>query len=151
MAVIKGKDKRLSLNVQHDYLTLRTPNGNYTTSWNGAKASGKLALNKEAFSKIDKFVETERNKSSVGKAMELLLDPKVISKLWKEWSVVNEPVKVTDSVVFIDESSFSKRYPKGGVVVKASRKTVYIKITEDLKGKETGKVIGFDSLVLKKK
>jgi hypothetical protein len=55
--IIKGSEKTLTINAQHDYLTLRTPNGNYTSSWSGAKASGKLGTHPTAFNNIDKFIE----------------------------------------------------------------------------------------------
>ena len=65
MAIVKGTNG-LSLNIQHDYITLRTPNGNYTTSWGGAKASGKLGSHKTAFNNIDKFVQEKMKNSTAG-------------------------------------------------------------------------------------
>lgn len=143
--IIKGSEKSLTINAQNDYLTLRTPNGNYTSSFGGAKASGKLATHPTAFSNIDKFVENEKKTKSPLEAMKLLLDPKVLSNLWKEW---NETVKPNlflpgDTAVFIPNSLFAKKY-KGGEVTKVARKTVYLKLN-------TNEVIGFDYQCLIKK
>lgn len=44
--------EKLSLNEQHDYITLKTPNGNYTHSRFSSKASGKLAYHPTAFKNI---------------------------------------------------------------------------------------------------
>ena len=138
MATIKGKDG-LSLNVQHDYITLKTPNGNYTISWNGAKGSGKLSLNDKDFDAIDKYVQTNRKNSSVGDVMKTLLDPKVLSTLWCDW---NEEVKKNDFVptdkVRFNSNPFLKKYPKGGEVVKVAKKYVFIKLID------TNETIGFD-------
>ncbi len=142
MAIVKGTNG-LSLNVQHDYITLRTPNGNYTTSWSGAKATGKLAT--EAFDTIDKYVQTKMKTSSAGDAMESLLDTKVLSSLWKGWNQEIKPnLFLPNDTVKFTEPLFIKKYPKGGVVVKVSRKTVYIRLTG------TTDVIGFDYQTLVK-
>jgi hypothetical protein len=135
MAIIKEKTG-LSLNEQHDFITLRTPNGNFTTSWNGSKASGKLAQNSKAFEALDKYVQSSAN---VGDAMRSLLDPKVLTSLWSDW---NEEVKQNlflpeDKVVF-NIGLLTKKYPKGGVVTQVARKNVYIRLAD------TNEVIGFD-------
>ncbi len=136
---MKTKDK-LSLNVQHDYITLRTPNGNYTSSWGGAKASGNLAKNNVAFRKIDDYVhKTPRPEGkNFGYIMETLTNPEILSKLWPEWNdeVPVNNFKVGDVVKFRPTSFFVKKYPNGGVVKEVARKNVYIKT-------EKG-VIGFD-------
>lgn len=138
MATIKGKNG-LSLNVQHDYITLKTPNGNYTTSWGGARGTGKLAQDMKSFNDIDKYVETKRKTMNFLDVMKSLLDPKVLSSLWEGW---NEEVKpnnfvITDKVKFIIPT-FIKKYPNGGTVVKVAKKYVYIRLSD------TNEVIGFD-------
>lgn len=144
MTTIKGKDG-LSLNVQHDYITLKTPNGNYTTSWSGSKGSGKLGQDNKAFDAIDKYVETNKKKSSTGDVMKTLLDPKVLSSLWNNW---NEEVKKNDFVptnkVKFTQPLFIKKYPNGGEVVKVSKKYVFIKLID------TNETIGFDYNILVK-
>lgn len=144
MATIKGKSG-LSLNVQHDYITLKTPNGNYTSSWGGSKGSGKLAQDDKSFVAIDKYVETNKKKSSVGDVMKTLLDPKVLSSLWSNW---NEEIKVNDFVptdkVKFNITPFIKKYPRGGEVVKVAKKYVFIKLID------TNETIGFDYNVLVK-
>jgi len=78
--------------------------------------------------------------------MESLLDPKVLTKLWPNWNdeVQKNDFKPTDKVKFIPTSLFAKKYPKGGVVKEVARKNVYISLAD------TGEVIGFDYLTLKK-
>lgn len=139
---------KLSINVQHDYITLRTPNGNYTTSWGGSKSSGKLASHRTAFNNIDKYVQKEMKTSKLIDVMTNLTIPSVLSTLWSEW---NEVVTVNDfeptqRVVFTNDF-FIKRYPNGGVVQSVSRKNVYIKLVD---GKYAGQTIGFDYQTLKR-
>ena len=144
MAIVKGPDKSITLNEQRDYLTLRTPNGNFTTSWGGAKSSGKLATHPTAFRAMDRFVQTEGKKTSIGESMRLLLDPKVLSKFWPEW---NETVKpntfVVGDVVSFDPSSMFAKKHKGGVVVKVARKSVFIRQPDNT-------LCGFDYQILVK-
>jgi hypothetical protein len=139
MATEKGPNG-LSLNIQRDYITLKTPNGNYTSSWGGAKASGKLALDGKAFRNIDTYVETERKNRPMGEVMRSLLDPNLLTSLYPNW---NEEVKKndfvkTDKVKFSKDTIFSKKYPKGGVVVDVRKKNVFIRLID------TNEVIGFD-------
>ena len=145
MAVKKGP-MGLSLNLQHDYITLKTPNGNYTSSWGGAKASGKLALNGKAFRAIDVYVETERKTKNMGDVKESLLDPKVLTRLWPDWNedVPKNDFTPTEKVKFIPDSMYAKKFPKGGVVTKVSRKNVFIRL------EDTKEVIGFDYTTLKR-
>jgi len=140
------KKSLLSLNIQHDYITLRTPNGNYTTKWSGAKASGKMATHPTAFKNIDTYVQTERKSRKLGDVMLSLTDPKILSSLWSEWNESIEPnlFLPTNQVVFKESSLFTKRYPKGGIVKKVARKTVYIHLLD------TNEIIGFDYQTLKK-
>lgn len=128
MASIKGTNG-LSLNIQHDYITLKTPNGNFTTSWGGAKASGKLAKNQKAFNALDKYVQSSEN---FGDAMKNLLKPEILTTLWSDW---NAPVKKNDFVPgdvvkFESDSLFAKKYPNGGVVNSVSRVNVFIKLAD---------------------
>lgn len=138
MATIKGKNG-LSLNVQHDYITLKTPNGNFTTSWSGAKGSGKLAQDNTAFSNIDNYIQTKIKGSNLLDVMKTLLDPKVLSTLWSGWNdeIKKNDFKPTDKVKF-NISAFTKKYPNGGVVVKVAKKYVFIRLAD------TNEVIGFD-------
>lgn len=138
MATIKGV-KGLSLNVQHEYITLKTPNGNFTTSYRGARASGKLASNSTAFNALDKYVQTTMKKSNAGDAMKNLLDPKVLTSLWPNWNdKVQENLFLPNDKVKFNESLFIKKYPNGGVVTKVAKKYVYLKLAD------TNEVIGFD-------
>jgi hypothetical protein len=145
---MKKPNSTLSLNIQHDYITIKTPNGNYTTSWNGSRASGKLGIHPTAFRNIDRYVETEVRKpgGNYGDVMKTLTDPKVLSTLWPEWNETVEPNNFapTDKVVFKSDSMFARKFPKGGVVVKVSRINIFVRLSD------TNEVIGFDYQTLKK-
>lgn len=137
--------EKLSLNEQHDYITLKTPNGNYTHSRYSSKASGKLAYHPTAFKNIDKYVQNEGKTRGLIDVMKDLTNPEILSKLWAEWDeqVPFNLFLPTDKVVF-NLPIFLKKYPKGGVVKSVKRKTVYVHLSD------TNEVCGFDYLVLDK-
>ena len=148
MTKVKTSKPKLSLNVQHDYITLRTPNGNYTNSWGGSKASGNLVKSKNGFANIDRYVMTESKTSTFMEVMERLTDESVLSKLWVEWDapVLVNDFEPTERVVFNDKL-FLKNYPNGGIVKKVSKKNVFVTL---IGGKHDGETIGFDYQWLKR-
>lgn len=79
---------KLSLNLQHDYITLRTPNGNFTAGYSRFKASG--GIDRVSFEKLMKFVDPKGDLSGCVDNMRKLLDPKVLSKYFPDWD--NAPV-----------------------------------------------------------
>lgn len=90
MAIEKSKHSpKLSLNVQHDYITLRTPNGNFTAGYSRFKASG--GITNESFTKLMKFVDPNGDLSGCIDNMRKLLNPKVLSKYFPDWD--NAPVE----------------------------------------------------------
>jgi len=145
MAIFKG-EQGLSLNVQRDYITLRTPNGNYTVSWSGSRASGKLAENRNAFDTIDNYVNSTKKTDTLGKVMESLLKPELLTKLWKDWNYEVKPndFKHRDIVKFKTGSIFEKKFPNGGEVVDVKQKNVFIILSD------TNELVGFDYQVLTK-
>ncbi len=133
----------LSLNTQHDYITLRTPNGNFTTSWSKSKATGNLAKDTKSFVAIDEYVKDFDG--TVSDAMQSLTDPSVLSKLWPDWNkeVIENMIAVGDKVKFRARSPFIKKYSSDFYpVVKVARKYVYLKISKE--------VVGFDYTELEK-
>lgn len=143
MSIVKGNDSRISLNVQHDYITLRTPNGNYTYGRNGSKSSGNLVLDGNSFVNLEKFI---RSGTNLLDSFKELLNPSTLSNYWKGWDIdvkVNS-FEIGDRVMF-NHPIFLKKYPNGGVVMTVKRKTVYLKLIDDNK-----QIIGFDYQVLKK-
>jgi hypothetical protein len=79
--------KLLSLNVQHNYITLKTPNGNFTVSRSGYKATGKLASSDKAFKAILNFFDTRRKAGyNNGEVMNMLADEKILVSLWPDWN-----------------------------------------------------------------
>lgn len=126
MATTKSKHTPLlSLNVQHEYITLKTPNGNFTTSYRGAKASGKLAAHPTAFKQLDNYIHKGFDeKVMFGERMETLLDPKVLERFFPEWNKALPELKVGDKVKLTD--AFAKKYPHAGIIKKIKRKTAYL-------------------------
>ena len=113
---------KLSLNVQHDYMTLRTPNGNLTVGRSGYKASG--SVDAVSFNKLVKFVST----GTLGKKMEQLLNPTVLSKYFPQWdNVVTVSFKKGDKVT-VNHPSVVKAYGTSkGVVEKINTKNVVVR------------------------
>ncbi len=146
MATIKSKfTDKLSLNVQNDFITLRTPNGNFTTSYRGAKASGKLAAHPTAFMELDKYVQgmgKEKKEMNFTQIMETLLNPKVLATMFKEWDEAQTSVSVGDTVTF-ENPIFLKKYPQAGEVKSVKRKTAFVKFPN-------GETCGFDMAFLVK-
>lgn len=136
------KKSPLSLNNQHDYITLKTPNGNFTVSWGGYKASGKI---QSVFNSLVKYVETERKSRNLGEVMESLTNPSILSSIWPEWNSPVEPnLFLPTNKIMFTEPLFLKKYPNGGVVKMVKRKTVYVLLTD------TNQIIGFDYQTMKK-
>lgn len=125
----------LSINIQQDYITLRTPNGNFTSSWNGAKASGRLAYDAKAFKAIDEYVQAFQG--TVGEAIKSLTDPTTLTKLWPNWNqeVPKNVIKVSDKVGFKARSPFKRKYKEDYyVVAKIAPKYIYVRIGKELVG-----------------
>ena len=122
MAITKSAHTpKLSLNVQHDYITLRTPNGNFTTGYGGVKASGKIAKH---FDALDRYANKEYDgKGNYLEHLSKLLDPKFLEKFFPDWDAPLNVVKVGDVVKV---PNFAKKYPDAGTVVSVSKKTAQI-------------------------
>ena len=114
---------KLSLNTQHDYITLRTPNGNFTVSRSGYKATGKI--DRTVLTNLVNFVKT----GSFGERMEQLLDPTVLSKYFPNWdAVVNTPILKVGQTVKVDHPKVLRSYGTiQGVVEKINGKNVVVR------------------------
>lgn len=132
----------LKLNTQHDYVTLKTPNGNFTSSYGGLKFSGQLASNDKATKAITKFYDEKLKKNNVGEVMEMLCNEAVLSSLWPEWNAVQISFEIGDTVKPKAEF-FKNKYPMPGVVKEHSGKNYFVKFTD--KG-----TIGFQAFMLEK-
>jgi len=137
------------LNAQHDYITLKLPVGNFTTSFRGAKASGQLCQMKGAFEALDKYVQTTSKTKSIGEAMNDLLNPTLLNKLVPGWDkpIVADTFIAGDKAQFVSEL-FNKKYPGKHEVVTTKGKYVYLKITNPKTGKTEN--VGFVGTDLKK-
>lgn len=137
------------LNIQHNYITLKLPTGNFTTSYSGAKVSGQLVKMKGAFEALDKYVQTASKTKSYGEAMNDLTNPTLLNKLVPGWDkpVIADTFSPGDTVSFSD-GLFAKKYPGKFVVTSTKGKYTYIKVTN----KRTGLTenVGFASTELKK-
>lgn len=144
----KTKTSTPKLNIQHNYITLKLPTGNFTSSFGGAKVSGQLVKMKGAFEALDKYVQTTSKTKSFGEAMNDLLNPSLLNKLVPGWDkpVVAEVFTVGDKVTFKD-AFFAKKYPGIYDVRLQKGKYTYITLVNKLGVKES---VGFDSTELTK-
>jgi hypothetical protein len=84
MAIETNKKGTLSLNFQHEFITLRTPNGNFTTSYGGSKTSGRMANVPGLLKQLDTFVQTFQG--TKGDAMRALMDEQKLASFWPDWN-----------------------------------------------------------------
>ena len=145
----KTKTPAPKLNIQHNYITLKLPTGNFTTSYSGSKASGQLAKMPGAFQALDKYVQTAGKTKSFGEAMNDLLNPALLNKLVPGWDkpIIAETFVAGDKVAF-KSGLFAKKYPGTYEVRGQKGKYTYIMLTNKAGILES---IGFDSTELTKK
>lgn len=145
----KTKTSTPKLNIQKNYITLKLPTGNFTSSFSGAKASGQLVKMKGAFQALDNYVQTAIKTKSYGEAMNDLLNPTLLNKLVPGWDkpVVAETFTVGDKVTFKD-GLFSKKYPGTYDVRLQKGKYTYITVVNKL---GVASNVGFDSTEFTKK
>lgn len=116
--------KELKLDVRHDWISLKTPNGNFTVSRNGVKATGQLAVH---FDAINKRFKQLLEGSTTGEAMAKLATPEEMNVLFPDWNkVVLFELAIGDKAKIIDEY-YAAKYPEVGVITKIDRKNCSIK------------------------
>ncbi len=120
MAIETNKQGTLSLNFQHDYITLRTPNGNFTTSYGGAKVSGRMASEPGLFKQLDTFVQTFQG--TKGDAMRALMDEQKLTSFWPDWNKKYEIKFGVGDIVSVDGMP---KY-KDGKIQKMNKKTASV-------------------------
>lgn len=149
MATKTKKTAAPKLNIQHNYITLKLPTGNFTTSYGGAKASGQLAKMPGAFQALDKYVQTAGKTKSFGEAMNDLLNPVLLDQLVPGWDkpVIAEVFVAGDKVAF-KSGMFAKKYPGTYDVRSQKGKYTYIAVANKAGVAEN---VGFDSTELTKK
>ena len=145
----KTKTSTPKLNIQRNYITLKLPTGNFTSSFSGAKASGQLVKMKGAFQALDNYVQTASKTKSYGEAMNDLLNPVLLDQLVPGWDkpVIAEVFVAGDKVVF-KSGLFAKKYPGTYDVRSQKGKYTYITVTNKVGVAEN---VGFDSTELTKK
>ena len=145
----KTKTSTPKLNIQRNYITLKLPTGNFTSSFSGAKASGQLVKMKGAFQALDNYVQTASKTKSFGEAMNDLLNPVLLDQLVPGWDkpVIAEVFVAGDKVVF-KSGLFAKKYPGTYDVRSQKGKYTYITVTNKVGVAEN---VGFDSTELTKK
>jgi|LauGreDrversion4_2_1035121.scaffolds.fasta_scaffold90313_7 hypothetical protein len=148
MATKTKKAAAPKLNIQHSYITLKLPTGNFTTSYGGAKASGQLAKMPGAFQALDRYVQAAGKTKSFGEAMNDLLDPALLDKLVPGWDkpVIAETFVAGDKVAF-KSGLFAKKYPGTYDVRSQKGKYTYIALPNKAGVLES---VGFDSVELAK-
>ena len=134
--------------VNHDYITLKLPTGNFTTSRSGAKVTGQLVNMGNAFNVLDNYIQTQAKTRTMFAAFNDLLNPKLLDKLVPNWNnpIIAENLVEGDFVKFTS-TSFIKKYPNSYVVRYTKGKYTYI-LVPNKKGELES--IGFYSTELKK-
>ena len=135
MTTKKSTTPGYSINIQHEYITIKTPFGNYTSSFSGEKLSGQICVIGKLIPRLkkytDDFIKKEKNKN-FGDAMESLMNnfstvvPEILS-------FSNEVIEEGDIVSF-KEDIFIKKYPGNHLIYKVKGKYAYIKIGESCIG-----------------
>ena len=117
------KKNKIRLVNNHDYMTIRTANGNFTGSWSGYKVSGRLAQDKTGvFDRLIKFADDPNNGKTFGERMEKLTDVKVLSKLWPEWDKV-----YTNTISVNDRVRVTVKPKMTGTVISSTEKECIVK------------------------
>ena len=143
------KNTTPKLNIQHDYITLKLPVGNFTTSFRGAKTSGQLAQMKGALQALDNYVQSTAKTTSIGQAMNDLLNPTLLNKLVPGWDKpIDTETFVKGDKVKLTLDAFSKKYPDTYTVAMVKSKYVYVEMINARSGRMEH--MGFPAINLKK-
>lgn len=111
--------KMPSVNYQHDYITIKFPNGNFTLSRSGYKASGDI--NNNVFNGLMRYFETVEG--NIREKIENLFSSGVISQIYPNWDVkIEYDFKVDDEVVLN-----YKGQAHVGKIVKISKKNASVR------------------------
>jgi predicted ATP-dependent Lon-type protease len=120
--------RKVRLNEQYDYITLTTPNGNFTCNRNGYKSTGDLAMHPTAFDEMKAFVEKERDRSNLGEAMRKLATPEQMDKFFPGWDIVKtNPFEIADTVSIPSMKKYT-----GGEVIEKRKKNCLVKFSDGL-------------------
>ncbi len=136
------------LNVQHDYITLKLPTGNFTVSFGGVKVSGQLVNMPGAFRALDQYVQKERKEKNMGDVMNQLTDPIILDSLVPGWDKPIIADKFTEGdIVKFKGAPFSTKFPEKYVVNSHKGKYVYINLPQ-----KDGSIrnTGFDAIEFQK-
>ena len=112
-----------TLNIQHEYITLKMPNGNFTVSYRGCKATGGIVnAGAGVFQRFVNFVENKENGESYGERMEKLTDTTILTSIWSDWNKVEKnPFKINDEVTVPKKPQFGF-----GTIYKITKKSCYV-------------------------
>jgi len=117
---------KIKILVNHDYLSVVTPNGRFTLNRSGYKASGLMCVGK-TFNNIAKHVDEQLAKGlNNEEALKTLLDEKTMSKLFPDWNKEDIVYTAGQTVKLI--SVFAKKYPSNYEIVEVKRKTIYLNL-----------------------
>jgi len=146
---MKKTRAKITLNVQHDYITLKLPVGNFTKSYGGTKTSGQLVTMKGAFDAIDNYIKnkSKETKKNFGEIMQELTNPDVMDALVPGWDQPKVVVLAGGDTVKFSEPAYAKRYPASYPVAYVKGKYAYISVPNKIGGTEN---IGFPLYSLEK-
>lgn len=139
MATIKSQfSNKLSLNVQYDYLTLRTPNGNFTVNRYGTKCT---KMDSKSFDLLTKYVNASLGKMNYQEIMESLLNPTTLSKYFPNWDAEPKSFKVGQDVTFTNPQ-IVKRFGSSATIVEVLRSNVVVQFINKQRVKLDPSLIG---------
>lgn len=130
MATVKGQKPGYSLNIQHEFLTLKTPYGNYTTSYSGEKMSGQLVTIPGAFKRcneyIAKFFADNKGKNNQDAMVALMND---FEKVVPEVADLGETQTLEPGdVVRFKDGHFKKKYPGEYVIDNVKKSSAFVRL-----------------------
>lgn len=108
------------INTRKGGMSLVTPNGRFSMSYGGERASGYLAhpSQSKAFHNLINFVNAESKKEGMnnGKAFEKLADEKILTALWPDWNKSTENPFDIGQRVQMSIERYRPKYGLGSVV-----------------------------------
>ena len=123
----KGPDG-YSLNIQHDYITLKTPYGNYTTSYGGDKVSGLTTSLPNLLKRLHDYTGAKSAElGNYGLAMEDLMN-NFTTVIPEVLTLGNTGKFEVGNIVKFSEPLFIKKYPGEYTVVEVKKTTVTLRI-----------------------
>lgn len=116
---MKAQPKKIRVQETSGGMSLVTPNGRFSMSYSGERASGYLAhaSQSKAFHALINFVNAESVKEGMnnGKAFAMLADEKLLTTLWPEWNKSTENPFKSGQRVQMSMEKYRAKYGLGTI------------------------------------